>query len=272
MEDIAPTLLEKLQRSFQSEMNRNQNLSRLYNLVGVGTASYQEAQEFAIEVGKILAKVFEGNISSGILPDGRLYYNIANRIIPPMLENNYNLTAEFAVDVQNIANQTAGITMAAVKPELNQDKVAGIVNIVSGKEKYDEISYMLIDPIINFTQCVVDDTVKANADLQYKAGLSPKIVRTSTGKCCAWCDKLAGVYDYEKVRDTGNNVYRRHKNCRCLVELVADKQTQNVHTKRWAEEDDVKRRIQNSMEYSTTKYTKEQATDLQKRLTDQIRK
>ena len=52
---------------------------------------------------------------------------------------------------------------------------------------------MLREPIINFTQAIVDDAVRANADFQSKAGLNPKIVRTSTRKCCAWCNSLAGV-------------------------------------------------------------------------------
>ena len=48
---------------------------------------------------------------------------------------------------------------------------------------------MLKEPLVNFGQSIVDEAVRSNADFQYKAGLSPKIVRTSTGNCCEWCDK-----------------------------------------------------------------------------------
>ena len=94
---------------------------------------------------------------------------------------------------------------------------------------------MIGEPIINFAQAIVDDTVRVNADFQYKAGLSPKIIRTSTRKCCKWCDKLTGVYEYEEVSDNGNDVFRRHKYCKCLVEYApGDGTKQNVHTKRWS--------------------------------------
>lgn len=268
MEDITPGLFETIQSKFKEKFDESGRISELYKRVRDGTATYQTAQDIAIEVGNILANVFGECIHADILPDGRMYYNIASRIIPPMLENNFDITAEMAKEIQQILNTSAGLGIKAVRPELNQDKIDGIVDIVSGAEKYDEISYMLKDPIVNFTQCVVDDTVRANADFQDKAGLSPKIVRTSSGKCCEWCDKLDGVYDYSSVRNTGNDVFRRHKNCICLVELVTDKEMQNAHTKQWAQKDDINRRIQNSLSSGKklNQYTREQAEELEKKL------
>lgn len=274
MEDMAPALLKKIQSAFHSKFEKSGEISELYSLVRSGEATYKQAQDFAVETGKILSEVFAENISSGILPNGKLYYNIAERIIPPMLKNNYNLTADIAKEVQNAINRAAGLNITAVKPELNRDKVNGIIDIVSGADKYDDISYMLRDPIVNFTQCVVDDTVKANADVQYKAGLSPKIVRTSIGKCCEWCSRITGTYDYESVKNSGNNVFRRHKNCNCLVEFVVDKQVQNVHSKRWADEGDIGQRIANATVESKkiVKRTKAQAASLQTQIKKQSEK
>lgn len=101
--------------------------------------------------------------------------------------------------------------------------------------------------MVNFMQSVVDDTVKVNADFQYKAGMSPKIRRTSTGKCCEWCDKVAGVYEYKDISGKGNNVFRRHRCCRCLVEYdPGDGKVQNVHTKKWSDSDNIEDRINNA--------------------------
>lgn len=269
MEDIAPALLKKIQSSFRDRFSKNSRINDLYALVRGGQATYQQAQGFAEETGRILSEAFFENINSGMLPNGRMYYNIANRIIPPMLENNYNLAADIASQVQDFINQSAGLNIKAVRPALNQNKIQGIVDIVSGKEKYDEIAYMLKEPIINFTQCVVDDTVKINADIQYMAGMSPKIVRTSTGKCCEWCDRLDGVYDYESVRNTGNDVFRRHKSCRCLVEFVPDKsRVQNVHSKKWANREDIDTRIKNSFAKKSkiNRHTRAQAEMMQESL------
>ena len=79
------------------------------------------------------------------------------------------------------------------------------------KETLDEIQKM------------VDQAIKDNADVQSGAGLHPKIVRTAEAHCCKWCDDLAGTYDYDDVRATGDPVWARHDNCRCLIEYVADR-------------------------------------------------
>ena len=87
----------------------------------------------------------------------------------------------------------------------------------------------------------MDDCVRENADFQYKAGLSPKIERRTVGKCCEWCSKLAGTYEYDDVKDRGNDVFRRHKNCHCIVSYNpgdGSKRRQNVHTGRWTTEQD----------------------------------
>ena len=63
--------------------------------------------------------------------------------------------------------------------------------------------------------------------------MNPKIRRISTGKCCKWCDKLDGIYEYSKVSDTGNDVFRSHKHCRCIVEYDdGDRKRKDVHTKK----------------------------------------
>lgn len=234
MADIAPELLKKIQDDFRKKIDSSKTIRKLYEKVKMGSATYKEANEFAIEVGEILAGSFKSNISSASLPDGRMYFNIANRIIRETLQNNYELISDISMKVQEALNKTAGIGIKPIKPKLNEDKVKGIVDIVSGKENYDDIAYMLGDPIVNFSQSVVNDTVRENADFQYQAGLSPKIRRTSTGKCCEWCDKLAGVYDYEDVSNSGNDVFRRHERCRCLVEYEpGNGKRQNVYTKKW---------------------------------------
>lgn len=234
MDDIAPKLLEQIQSDFQSRFDKSGKIARLYARIRDGTATYKEADAFAVETGEILAAVFKDNLSSDVLPDGKLYYNIAERILRPTLGYNYELVADVSVDIQNILNKTAGIGIKAVRPEINQDRVQGIIDIASGREQYDDVAYILGEAVVNFTQSVVTDAVKKNADFQYRSGLSPKIRRTATGKCCEWCGRLEGVYDYAEVSDTGNDVFRRHKHCRCLVEYdPGEGKLQNVHSKRW---------------------------------------
>lgn len=225
-EDIVPDLLERIRTDFQKLFEKNKKIIDLYAKVRDGTGTYAEANEFSIEVGEMLAKILGMDLASDILPDGRMYYNIADRIIGPMMKNNYDLITDVTSQVQKSLNDKAGIGIKPIKPELNQDRIDGIVNRVSETTLFDDIAWILDEPIKVFSQSVVDDAIKANAEFQYEAGLSPKIERKTTGKCCEWCRNLAKTYMYP---DVPKDVYRRHDYCRCTVDYIAGKKRHNVH-------------------------------------------
>lgn len=235
MDDVTPRLLKVIREEFQNLLDGNKKIASLYAKVRDGTATYVEANEFAIEAGEILANTFAKTLSSDVLPDGKMYYNIANRIIPEMMKNNHKLITDVTNQVQGALNNQAKIGIKSITPDINTDRIKGIVKKVSDAEKYDEVAWVLNEPIVNFSQSIVDDSIKVNAGFQYEAGLSPKIIRTSTGKCCDWCNRVEGVHDYEKVRNTGNNVFRRHRYCRCMVVFDPGDgkgKVQNVHSKK----------------------------------------
>lgn len=249
MADVTPELLKAIQEDFKRRFEASEKIKLLYNKVKNKSASYREAHEFAVEVGEYLAGAF-GTLSADVLPDGRMYYNIAEQILNTTMRNNYNIISEVTEQVQKALNESAKIGIKVVKPELNQSRIDSIINKIAGAESYGDVSWLLNAPIVNFSICIVDDAIRANAEFQYNAGLNPRIVRTSTGKCCEWCNRLVGVYDYEKVRNKGNDVFRRHNNCRCIVEYDPhDGKLQNVHTKQWrdmSEEEAKKKRIENA--------------------------
>lgn len=237
MEDITPDLLKKIQEDFDKQFDNSKVIAGLYTKVQDGTATYLEANEFAIEVGDILAGAYKNNLSSDVLPDGRMYYNIAQRIIDPTMKNNYSLIIDVTNQVQKSLNEAAHIGIKAITPELNQDRIDKIIDRVSDAEQYDDISWILDEPVKNFSQSIVDDAVRVNADFQYKAGMSPKIVRKLAGGCCDWCRAVAGTYTYP---DVPKDVYRRHQRCRCTVEYnPRDGKIQNVHSKKWRDENEL---------------------------------
>lgn len=190
---------------------------------------------FAIEVGEILSSVFKNNLSSNILPDGKMYFNIAERLLENTFKNNYDLIVRYGADVQKILNQQAKIGLKVKVPEFNKDRLMGIVNRVSSEPSYDEIQWILDDPVVNFSQSIVDDLIRTNVEFHAKAGLNPQIIRKASGHCCDWCQKLVGSWTY---KDEPKDVYHRHAHCRCTVDYIPTegKKKQNVWTKKWNSE------------------------------------
>ena len=230
MEDIVPNLIEKITAEFRNSYKNSQNVQVLLKKVRDGTATYAEAQKYSLEVSKLIGAAYEKHISSAFLPDGRMYYNIASRLIPSTLDENYNLVRDYAVKVQQSLNEQAKIGLKAQLPHKNQDRIDGLVDLASSAEQYDDVSDELLSAFENFSQNVVDETLKVNVDFQGRAGLRPRIIRKAERKCCEWCSQLAGEYDYPVDRE----VYRRHERCRCTVEYdPGSGKRQDVWTKDW---------------------------------------
>lgn len=231
MADIVEELVPKLTGAFMHGLDQSETISRLYARVRDGTATYKEANAFAIEAGELLGEVFKANVKASDLPNGRMYYNIASRVMNETLGLDYKMISQYTKDVQTALNKTANIGLGVFVPELNQSRVDGIVDRLSEAENFDEIKWILGEPLVNFSQSIVDDSIKGNAELHKEVGLSPIITRTVVNKCCKWCQALAGTYEYG---DEPRDFYKRHENCRCTI--LYDPKTgkkQNAWTKRW---------------------------------------
>ncbi len=232
MDKVAPELLKKIESDFDKAIRNDRELNKIEKKIKGSTATYLEANDYAVHVGNILADVFEKNLSSNVFNDGRMHYNIARYILDSALENNYNLISDITNHVQQTLNENAHIGIKSITPELNRDRIDGIVNRMSSADNFDDVKWLLDEPVVNFSQSIVDDFIRVNAEFHAKCGLKPKIVRELAGGCCDWCKALAGEYTYPD--NVPKDVYRRHQRCRCTVNYnPADGKVQNIWTKKW---------------------------------------
>lgn len=226
MEDISQILKEQIEELFRTGKEGSEKIKAILAKLKNKEAGYIEAGEYADELGEILAKAYGEVFAFDVLPDGRLYYNIATRTVAPTMKNVYSDIADITEEVQEQLNKQAGIGIKPIRPELNQDKIDGIIDRVSNAENIEDVKWILDEPIKTFARSVVDDSVKANAEFQGESGMSPKIIRKSSGNCCEWCTNLVGEYTYPSVPQ---DVYRRHNRCKCTVDYVVGKYRKNVH-------------------------------------------
>lgn len=230
--DIVPELLENIQRDFNSKISKSAKIKAVQKAIENGTATYRQANEYAVEVGNILADVFKTHIKSDVLPDGHMYYNIADRILTPTLTENHVMVTRISAEIQEQLNKSVGLGLKGIEAPVNQRRIESIINRITHEEFFDDVAWILQEPIINFTQSTVDETIKENVKFQGESGLSPKIIRETTASdACDWCRDMAGTYKYPNVPD---GVYARHDRCRCTVEYdPGDVRRMNVWTKEW---------------------------------------
>lgn len=228
--DVLPSILQEVQERFERDFGKSEIVRNAFATLKAKKATYKTANEFAIEVGEILSKALGASLSADKLPDGKMYYNIAQRLLTDVLGRNHELVSGYARDVQKNLNDEAKIGLKVQVPELNLDRIAGIVNRFSFEENFEDVSWLLGEPIVNFTQSIIDDSIRKNAEFHHQSGLQPEIVRKSYFHCCEWCQEVQGIYKYPRVP---KDVYRRHQHCRCTVDYDPKSgKTQNVWTKK----------------------------------------
>lgn len=229
--DVLPGILKEVQERFERDFGKSEIVRNAFAALKGKKATYKTANEFAIEIGDILSKALGTSLSADKLPDGKMYYNIAQRLLTDVLRRNHELVSGYTSDVQKNLNQEAKIGLKVQVPELNLDRIAGIVNRFSSEENFEDVSWLLGEPIVNFTQSIIDDTIRKNAEFHHQSGLQPEIIRKSYFHCCEWCQEVQGNYKYPRVP---KDVYRRHQHCRCIVDYDPKSgKTQNVWTKKW---------------------------------------
>lgn len=231
--DISPELLEEIETEFWKQYNGNGKINAAVEaLKDSDGLNYKEAYNYSLEVEKSLSESLRAKARSDILPDGRMYYNIADKALRPMLENNYRLISDYCVKTQNALNERAGIGIKGVATPINEDRVNGLLNVAAAAQQFDDIVGEFCRECENYSLSVVDEHIKKNAEIQNSAGLSPKIERFCGHSGCDWCSSLAGTYEYEKVKDTGNDVFRRHTGCTCTVVFIPiNGKAENAHSK-----------------------------------------
>ena len=88
------------------------------------------------------------------------------------------------------------------------------------KQLQDKFEELLQGPFENICMSAINDFVKTQVIFSERAGLSAKIIRYPIGKCCEWCEQLAGTYN---AADAPPEIYARHDNCTCVVLYKSEK-------------------------------------------------
>ena len=251
--DIVPALLEQIRTRLQKGLTGNPWLTEITYRIRDGTATMRETIDYAELLGESLSDALGAVLTPEALPDGTMYYNIANRTVKPLLRENFNNVNQIAAAVQAILDEADGVGLKAVTPEFPEARVNGLIDMLTGSDSFQR---WLGEPIVNTTMSFADDFVKANAEFRYTSGMDVKIIRTTEAQetkrrpnrskyviPCKWCASLAGTYSYSEAR-SNKDLFKRHESCRCRVVYQNGGGMQDVWSKRiWqADADTLKRR------------------------------
>lgn len=174
--------------------------------------------QFAKDSGRILAAEIISVLEWETFPEALLFESTARDIIFPLLEvQHQNLTPYFekAQDAENIRQ---GWRIKSKMADFSKSRANGLIETMIN-QPYESLVSSFPATSEQFSQGMIDDSVRSNADFVYKAGYSVYVTRVAEGKACDWCRGLEGVYDYDTLTNR-DEVWQRHEGCMCEIELT----------------------------------------------------
>ena len=235
MEDVAPKLYSQIRNLFDKDVDADPQLRRVENRIRDGTATQKDVLLYSQRLGKHASDACKAVLVPENLPDGKLYYNIGERTVKRLIQENEAEIIARASKQNAAMNKAAGVGLKAKKPK--RDRAESLVSAMCNDDADAEVVARLLgEPMVTVHATVVDDFIQANAEVAYKAGLEPMIIREYDGvgihdgkDACQWCLSRAGRWSYGEAYDNG--VFERHTGCGCTTTYVYGDFSQDVWSK-----------------------------------------
>lgn len=209
---------EDIKQEFMDTVNNDQTCQKLYAKIRKGDASYKTGSQLAVRIGEDLGRVLKKHAPTTSIDEWDL-----DDLLPKSLGLDHSMVSTACKQIQEQMNKDAGLGIKAKTPKFDWDRVNGMINeLKDHPDTFADIEKSFWDQLCNFSQSVVDQSIRDNMQLMARAGIKTQVIRQAEFKACEWCRDVAGVYDYTEVKNQGNDVWRRHENCRCTIDYVTD--------------------------------------------------
>lgn len=257
-EEVSEKLRQEMNATFALKTVTDPQIAAFNKKLKAKTATQADVSDYSARLGELLRDTLREVLTPEALPNETLYYNILRDTVDVMLKNAHRQVNQTAIEAQKAIDEAGGLGLNAVEAPYPQRRVNDLLYKAGAPGTHFDSAMKLLDqPVVTLTQAFYDDHIRYNADKRFRAGMAPKIIRTAAPKCCEWCSSLEGVYDYEDVKDTGNDVFRRHERCRCTVEYVCDGKYSDVWSPKMYEADSKTLKRRDAYNVSTDDGSKE---------------
>lgn len=138
--DIVPELLDQILAEYERQIEGNRFIQSFLKRLEKETAKDSDVSLYGNELGDCAAKAFLKYITPENLPDGKLYWNIADRIINTLMTDVYNKVNDAAASVQKVNDKEDDINIKPQKALYPSDRIRRMIEkaIEVFEECYDE--------------------------------------------------------------------------------------------------------------------------------------
>lgn len=126
-EDIAPALYEKIKAAFDERIAADSDIQRI--LSGKNkAATFVDVSLLSRRAGTYAVESLTLFLTEETMPDGRLYWNIMERTILPIMREVYAIVNRMAAAVQTQLDEKQGIGIKPIKADFPQERIETLMN------------------------------------------------------------------------------------------------------------------------------------------------
>lgn len=217
---------EDIEKEFKAAVDGDPKCQKLWKTIREGKGNYKTANKLAQQIGKDLGKTLVKHAPYEDINEWDLI-----DLLPKSLGLDHQMVADACREVQENMNKKSGLGIKFQEPKFDMDRVTGLIKELEDHPVFTDIEKSFMDQLVNFSENVVDESIRDNAAIMAKSGIRTMVIRQAEFKACDWCQEVAGSYDYNDVKDKGNDVWRRHENCHCTIDYITEK-TSGFYTER----------------------------------------
>ena len=126
--DIAPQLASNINNTFDSMIAADAVIKGFNAKLANETVTQRDVFNYAQRVARHAASSLSFSITPEVLPDGRIYWNIATRTIKPLLQRVHELINDAANAVQSIEDRKANIGIKPKSAPFPDDRISDLLN------------------------------------------------------------------------------------------------------------------------------------------------
>ena len=125
--DIVPALYEQIEKDFDQRVKGYKKIQSFLQKKEKEQATGEDVSIYAADLGDCAAYVLLKNLTEGALPDGRMYYNIAERTVKPILIKVFDMVQAAAQEVTEYERKKKKIGLKPVTVDFPDDKVEDLM-------------------------------------------------------------------------------------------------------------------------------------------------
>ena len=137
MTDIVPELYEKIHADFLDRVAADARIKAVENKIKKGTATSADAALYSQYVGEAAGDALAAGLVLKDMPDGKLYWNIADRTVRPLMTEVHEMVNDIAIQITEIEDKKAGIGLKAQGTKLNKYRLSDLVDAIVREAEKD---------------------------------------------------------------------------------------------------------------------------------------